>query len=381
MRKICLMLLMGILFTSMIVQASAEFIQVQCPADFRLKNVDVSSDGTVLLAGDTGKPSNPIAVLLNCDVFGTVSTQWSVQEARGYRDAKFLENDTIIAACNMYKDTVGFLRVQKISNGTVDWESESMQNLMGIFPTDDSYFVSCQRDGKSAMIQKRSAQGEILWQADWDEPISISGILPGEQQHIAYGYIPNGEGVTGWIVALSDEDGSILWRHDTSKNERFVDAVWDEDGNPVLVGNTAFVGHVKDKENWHPSFVVAYNAGGEMWRTGYHYYKDGYEIGGGNLTSILATETGYFVSAYFGKNDGVRVLYLDKEGTVYYEEEADTGEIDWVSFCSLISVQDEPYVVVSGHANPDPERDYIIADMPIMTALYKVTPTIMMNCK
>lgn len=121
-------------------------------------------------------------VLLNCDVFGTVSTQWSVQEARGYRDAKFLENDTIIAACNMYKDTVGFLRVQKISNGTVDWESESMQNLMGIFPTDDSYFVSCQRDGKSAMIQKRSAQGEILWQADWDEPISISGILPGEQQ-------------------------------------------------------------------------------------------------------------------------------------------------------------------------------------------------------
>ena len=87
------------------------------------------------------------------------------------------------------------------------------------------------------------------------------------------------------------------------------------------------------------------------------------------------------MSAYFGKNDGVRVLYLDKEGTVYYEEEADTGEIDWVSFCSLISVQDEPYVVVSGHANPDPERDYIIADMPIMTALYKVTPTIMMNCK
>ena len=76
MRKICLMLLVGILFTSMIVQASAEFIQVQCPADFRLKNVDVSSDGTVLLAGDTGKPSNPIAVLLNCDVFGTVSTQW-----------------------------------------------------------------------------------------------------------------------------------------------------------------------------------------------------------------------------------------------------------------------------------------------------------------
>ena len=222
MRKICLMLLVGILFTSMIVQAIAEFIQVQCPADFRLKNVDVSSDGTVLLAGDTGKPSNPIAVLLNCDVFGTVSTQWSVQEARGYRDAKFLENDTIIAVCNMYKDTVGFLRVQKISNGTVDWESESMQNLMGIFPTDDSYFVSCQRDGKSAMIQKRSAQGEILWQADWDEPISISGILPGEQQHIAYGYIPNGEGVTGWIVALSDEDGSILWRHDTSKNERML---------------------------------------------------------------------------------------------------------------------------------------------------------------
>lgn len=179
MRKICSMILVGMLLTSIMVQASAEFVQVQCPTDFRLHNVDVSSDGTVLLAGEIGKPSDPIAVLLNCDVFGTISTQWSVQEARGYRDAKFLENDTIIAVCNMYKDMVGFLRVQKISNGTVDWESESMQNLMGIFPTDDSYFVSCQRDGKSAMIQKRSAQGEILWQADWDEAHKYIGNFAG----------------------------------------------------------------------------------------------------------------------------------------------------------------------------------------------------------
>lgn len=345
--------------------ADTGIIEAQCPSDFFVQNISGSDDGTFLLAGSTGRPLkyNPLMMRIGLDG----AALWSMREKKTspsevYRDAKSLEDGTVVAMRGVknYKWIV-----ERIKEGKVTWKSKPMKNRFDVYPTSKGFLVYSKPDYNSLRILSVGMEGDDLWRIDLDEPIKLTGILTGDGVHVAFGdkviREKDRERDPTSVVFAFDDQGSILWRHDSTANEEYKAAAWTDQGHVVLAGDIPAVMEGKDMirlVSKARSFVTEYDANGCVWRTDIPYVKGEAEVEGW-MASVLPVEGGYLVSAQVSLLSAtVRMFFVDRKGVLQKEWDESTGALYSPSTASLYAVGQTAYLLASGNVKPENPGDF-----------------------
>jgi len=201
--------------------ADAGIIEAQCPSDFFVQNIAQSDDGTFLLAGSTGRPQKYSPLMMRIGLDG--KALWSIKGKKTspselYRDAKSFEDGSIVAiSIRDHKCIVELMKDDKVT-----WKSKPMENGFDVYPTSKGFLVYSKPDYNSLRIRSVSMDGGDLWRIDLEEPIKLTGILTGDGVYVAFGdkvIRRDRERDPTSVVFAFDDQGSILWRHDSTANE------------------------------------------------------------------------------------------------------------------------------------------------------------------
>lgn len=336
---------------------NAGIYTVQCERGFMLQSVDATEDGTFLFAGLSDIRGAAAEIM---SVGGDGKIIWSrkhegLEGFNVYRDAEYLDQDTIVALrSNDLDDTSGSWLFEIINNRDVVFQSEPIIHASGIHCVSDGFFVLSRPGDQLSRIEKYDTAGTSLWKIEWKERLSFTGIVSQGDRHIAYGSKTIMEndwesGPTSVVVAF-DDHGNILWRHDSESYEGYSDAVLTDD-HLVLIGNTVPQSRLENpdpnRDNLEHGFVTEYTEQGCVWRLDSTYVlpDEDYAMDT-QMTSVVAVDDGYLVSQV--ANYKVRLLLADADGNLVEEWEEDTSGVLGLSFASLFKTNDKIYLIAVG---------------------------------
>ena len=387
MKKIAVVVFVFILSVCTISVALANVsdpIEIQSLSDFRVTSVVPSTDGTFLLSGGLGNPMKSVPVLICLDTNGV--TLWSIQSdtpySNGavYRDAHSADAKTTLALFPITASEEKYeWVVQCIRGGEVVDQTEPVSNALSLYPTENGFLLFSKPDFSSAQVKKYDDGGNPLWQIDWEEGIMFYGVVTREDVHVAYGSNTIRETVgdnmydcspTSVMIAFDDE-GKILWRHDSIKPEEFKTAVWTDEGHIVLVGiNPGVATEFPDRSQYDNWFITEYDELGQLWRTNYRYSREGKSVSSGEFHAFIPICDGYLVAIHSGKLSE-QMLRLDSRGVVQAEWEEPIGDMYTKDAVALAHIDDNHYLVASGMTTPN-EQDESYADVPRLTIIKEI---------
>ena len=328
-------------------------IEVQYPDDFSVSHISQPNDGCFILTGVIGAPNDTSHMML-CVTDGQVLWLQKAEGADWYRGAEYLDKDTIVALHS--KGQTGKWTVQFIQQGKVIHQTKTLTGVSGIHCASGSLFTYGTPKSQSARIEKFNAEGESMWRIDWKEPLHFSGIVSLGNLHVAYGTnnIRDGSTRPNSVVLAFDEQGTILWRHDSEAYEVYRDATWT-DGHLVLVGHTIPPSRMENPDSNLDSaeygFVTEYSEQGQVWRTDYVYTLPEEDfIVDNEITSVVPVQNGYLVSQVAQYK--VRLLLVDSDGNLVKEWAEDVDAVYNPLLTRLLQSNDKVYLVVSGDNGP-----------------------------
>lgn len=344
--------------------ADSGIIEAQCPSDFFVQNIAQSDDGTFLLAGSTGRPRKYSPLIMRIGLDG--KALWSIKGKKTspselYRDAKSFEDGSIVAISIRDHKCI----VELIKDDKVVWKSKPMENGFDVYPISKGFLVYSKPDYNSLRIRSVSMDGDDLWRIDLEEPIKLTGILTGDGVYVAFGdkviREKDHERDPTSVIFAFDDQGSVLWRHDSTANEVYKAAAWTDRGHVVLAGDIPAVAEGKDVIRFVSkarSFVAEYDANGCVWRTDLPYMDGEAEVEEW-VASVLPVEGGYLVSAEVsGLSATVRMFFVDQKGVVQKEWDESTGALYSPDTISLHAVGQTAYLLSSGNVKPENPGDF-----------------------
>ena len=305
---------------------------------FDMRGLSISEEGIILAYGSYGDPMNTRGAILQLSLDGSSEnvTPASDTHEGHYRGVIWLEEDHMIALRSVPNDpTYAAFSIAEFVDGQMTWHTDPADNMFFIEPVGDNFFAYCKPASVTSEIWNIGLDGTIYGKLKMKERIILSGILIGEDKHIAYGEIvedPKPDGTdqkSDTLIFCFDNNGDVLWRYGGSnaKTHRSIkDAVWTADGGVICI------------ENYN---VVKYDATGEGWRL---------PITRGNAEAILCVGDKYWV---FGANDGyqgMQIICIDANGTIV--QEMDCPDINTSNIYPFM-LDGEVYAVIeNGRDNP-----------------------------
>ena len=329
-------------------------VEVQCPDNFRLIHISQPNDGCFLLTGMAGDPNDAYGMMLCVNTDGQVLWSQKAEGSNRYGGAEYLDKDTIVALRS--KGETEKWTVQFIKQGKVVRQTKTLTGVAGIHCTADNLFTYGTPKSHSARIEKFNAEGESIWKIDWKEPLHFSGIVSLGDLHVAYGTnnTRDRRSRPNSVVLAFDDQGKILWRHDSEAYETYCDASWT-DGHLVLVGYTIPPSRMENPDpnmdRAENGFVTEYTEQGRVWRMDYVYTLPGDDFPVDNeMTSVVPVQNGCLVSQVAEYK--ARLLLMDSKGNLVKEWAEDVDGVYSVDFTRLLQSNGKTYLIASGNDGP-----------------------------
>ena len=311
---------------------------VDAEPGFNMRGLSIAEDGTILAYGSYGDPMNTRGAILKLGLDGSSEnvTPASDTHEGHYRGVIWLEEDHMIALRSVPNDpTYAAFSIAEFIDGQMTWHTEPTDNMFFIEPVDNNFFAYCKPAPVTSEIWNVGLDGTIYGKLKMKERIILSGILIGEEKHIAYGEIvedPKPDGTdqkSDTLIFCFDNDGDILWRHGGSREKmhrRIKGAVWAADGGVICIENYS---------------VVKYDATGEVWRM---------QIEQGDAEAILPVGEAYWVFGATEDYQGMQIICINDNGRIV--QEMDFPDINTSNIFPFM-LDGEVYAVIEdGRDNP-----------------------------
>ncbi len=350
------------------VAGASDLVGVQCPDNFRLQNVDVAQDGTLLLSGAAGPVMEAKPMLMRVSTAGKVL--WSMtDDAKDdalYRDAIYLE-DGSIAALRSAKNWKWV--VQIIRDGKVEAKSKALKDVFGLRRAGGGLFTYGDMGNNKRGVLKMDGRGKALFRVRWPRPLLMNGVLVGPGAHVAFGdklvSPKKGQDQESYgMVAAFDDAGKVLWRHDSATKCSFLAAAWAGDGRVVVAGY--------DEDGRRTGCIAEYGPDGQVWKTALADLPGGAgRAQVGEIESILAVEGGYLaLNGCYDEPGNARLVLVDGGGAVQRVWDVPIGDVHVKDHVRLYRVGEEIYLLANGRVNPGNAKT--LKNVPSATVLRKI---------
>ena len=175
-----------------------------------------------------------------------------------------------------------------------------------------------------------------------DAPFTVTGLLAGEKENLAYGYV-QGDAQYAALVAF-DDAGAILWKCVGDARTIFEAAAWTADGSVALVGHAS----PNPQSVWEDyEFFAVYKGGEKVSQV--DYAPDTLETQGGMrpaccyTLAMLADGDGYLIARKEMMENDLELQRLDATGTRTASWIEQTGVENNFYFSRLVRYGDATY--------------------------------------
>lgn len=231
------------------------------------------SDGGAILVGRKDQLQEFIVLSINSDGEVLWQKSYSSPYAISTKEVDTSSDGSILIASRVTIDDINYLYAVKLdSGGTVIWqytfsETEYSQIADALIHEDGSSTIVTSKNlvpesGNGSHILRLNADGTIRWEKFYyhQDSLGIYSLHETEGASlIGVGYYTEGTDQDVWVIKLDDLTGNILWQKeyalsDRSDHANAVDVM--SDGNLLVAGNTrpgtwynAFVMHITSEGN------------------------------------------------------------------------------------------------------------------------------------
>lgn len=289
--------------------ADVSMTPIDGTTDFNINGLSAAEDGTLLAYGSRGDLMNAQGAILKLNLDGSsenITPACDTHEGH-YRGVIQLDNDRLIGLRSIPNDPdYAAFSIAEFADGQMTWHTDPTDNMFFIEPVDDHFFAYGKPAASTSVIWNFGMDGTLLGKLEMKERIVLSGILIGENSHIAYGERlenPKSDGTdqkSDTLIFCFDNNGDILWRHDGDAaiiQRSIKDAAWASDGSAVCIENYG---------------IAKFDSTGEIWRI---------PIDRGNAEAILKVNAEYWI---FGANEdyqGMQIISVSESGAILHQKD------------------------------------------------------------
>lgn len=199
----------------------------------------------------------------------------------------------------------------------------------------------------AVLAQRYYDEIEPKWSLE--APFTAAGLLAGEQEHLAYGYV-QGEAKHAALIAFNDA-GEILWKCAGDANTAFEAAAWTSDGSVALIGHAS----PNPQSVWEDyEFFAIYKDGERVSQV--DYAPDTAESQGGSrpacyyTLAMIPEGDGYLIARMEMMEPGLEMLRLDASGARTAQWAENPGVENSFYFSRIVQFDGNTYFVAAMNA-------------------------------